>query len=58
MERSLRADKFASDFDVIVLGRLRAEVGAHPAIDRDLARSDQLIAMPARSDTGGSEKTV
>ncbi len=58
MERSLRSDEFAPDFDVIVLGRLHAEVGANPAVDRDLARRDQFIAMPARSDAGGGEKTI
>ena len=37
MKWSFRADKFAPDFDVIVLRWLHAEVGAHPAVNRDLA---------------------
>ena len=56
VEMSFGVDQFAADLNVIFFGRLRTEVGADSTIDGDLPRSDQLIAMPARSDAGGGEK--
>jgi hypothetical protein len=58
VERAFSADKFAADFDVVVLRGLRAEISANPAVDRDATLSNQLVAMPPRADTGGGEKTV
>jgi hypothetical protein len=37
---------------------LRTEVSASFTIDSDLARRDQFVTVPARSDTGRSEETV
>jgi hypothetical protein len=47
-------DKFAIDFDVIARVWLCAEVCADPAIDSDTTRGDQFVAMPTRTDPGGS----
>ena len=55
---ALAAEKFTADFDVIAFRRLRAEVGADPTIDRDPAFSNQLVAMPPRTNPSGGEKTV
>jgi len=43
---------------VVTLGRLRAEIGADPAVDRDAACGDQLIAMPPGTEAGGGQKAV
>ena len=58
VELAFAADQLASDFDVIALRRLRAEVGADAAVDRDAPVGNQLVAMPPRTDTGGGEETV
>ena len=51
-------DEFAVDLDVIAWVRLRTKIRADAAVDGDATRRDQLIAMPARSDTGRGEKTI
>ena len=58
VERPFHANEFAPNFNMIVFGRLDAEISADASIDRDPAGSDQFIAAPARSDPGGSEKTI
>jgi hypothetical protein len=42
------ANEFTIDFDVVAYRWLRTEVCADLAIDCDAARSNQLIAVPAR----------
>ncbi|HYY34837.1 MAG TPA: hypothetical protein VE867_00550 [Candidatus Binatia bacterium] len=51
-------NKFAIDFDMVARPWLRTEVCANFAIDCDAARSDQLIAIPAGTETGSSEEAV
>jgi hypothetical protein len=51
-------NEFAVDFDVVALARLRAEVGADLAVDRDASGGDQFIAMPAGTQTGRGEVAV
>jgi hypothetical protein len=58
VEPALPVHEFPVDLDVIPLSRLRAEVRADAAIDRDPARGNQFIAMPPRAQTGCSEKAV
>jgi len=58
MKRALAVHELAADFDVVGLRRLRAEVRANAAVYRDATFSDQLVAMPARTDAGGGEETV
>ena len=50
--------QLAPDFNVIALRRLRAEIGADPAVDRDASVDNQLVAMPPRTDTGCGEEAV
>jgi hypothetical protein len=52
------ADEFAIDFDMILQSGLCAEVYADFTVDGDATRSDQFIAMPARSDACGGKKAV
>jgi hypothetical protein len=49
---------FAADLDVIAVLDLRAEIGAWLAVDGDAAFRDELVAMPARAEPGGGEKTI
>ena len=58
MQRLFRADEFAIHFYVIAFPRLRAEVGADLAVDRDVPGGDQFVAMAARADSGSGEKAV
>ena len=58
VELVLAVDQLASDFDMIALRRLRAEVGADATVDRDAPVGNQLVAMPPRTDAGCSEETV
>ena len=51
-------NKFAIHLDVVAPAGLRAEVSAGFAVDSDLARCDQFIAMPARSDTSSGEEAI
>ena len=55
---ALAVDKLVPDLDVVALRRLRAEVGADAAVDRNAPVGDQLVAMTPRTDTGGGEETV
>src|SRR5712692_7308119 len=57
-EWKIDMDEFAVHFHVIARGRLRAEIRAWFSVDGDAAGGDQLIAMAARPDTGGGEKSV
>ena len=58
IEPALAVDEFAVDFDVIALARLRAEVRADSAVDRDAPGCDQFVAMPPRTETGCGKETV
>ena len=57
-EWKIDTNNFAVHFHVIALARLEAEVGARLSVDGDAPGLDQLIALPARADGGGSEETV
>jgi hypothetical protein len=57
-ERRGDSNKFAIYFDVIATAGLRAKIRAGFPVDSDPPQRDQFIAIPARSDTGCSEKTV
>lgn len=52
------AHQLVPDFDVIALGRLRAEIGADTAVDRDATIGNQLVAMPPRTNPSGGEETI
>src|SRR5882724_12179774 len=58
IEPALAVDEFAVDFDVVEVSRLRAEIGADPAVDRYAPGCDQFIAMPPRAEAGCGKKTV
>ena len=58
MQRPIGVDELPVDFHVIARGRLGAEIGAQPTINCNTPAGDQLVTMPARPDTRGSEKTV
>ena len=58
MKPALAVHELAADFDMVALRRLGAEVRANPAVDRDAAFRNQLVALPPRTDAGGSEETV
>jgi len=58
VKRAFAANELAADFDMVLGGWLSAEVGANPAIDRNPALGDQLVAMPPRADAGGREETI
>lgn len=55
---ALRAHHFTPDFDVIARSRLCAEISANAAVDGNPTSGDQLIAVPAGTDTGGGEEAV
>src|ERR1051326_3957319 len=40
-------NKFAVDFDMVALIRLRAEIGAHLAVDRHPPAGDEFVAFAA-----------
>ena len=43
---------------MIAVFDLRAEIGARLAINRDAARRDQIVAMPARAEAGSGEEAI
>ena len=57
-QRRINMNKFAVHFYVISRGRLRAEVRANAAVDRDASSSDQLIAMPAGTDSSRGKEAI
>jgi hypothetical protein len=57
-ERFRRPNESAIDFDVIVRRDLRAEIGARLPVYGHAALRDELVAMPARAESGGGEETV
>ena len=57
-ERKIDVNQFAVHFHMIAFARLEAEVDTRLPIDRDAPSLDQFIAMTARPDAGGREKTV
>ena len=57
-KRRINMNKFAVHFYVISRGRLCAEVRANAAVDRDASSSDQLIAMPAGTDSSRGKEAI
>jgi hypothetical protein len=59
-DRERRGDmnKFAVHLNMVAGVGLCAEVSAGFTVDRDSPRRNQFVAVPARSNTGRSEKTV
>jgi hypothetical protein len=57
-ERRGNVNKFAIHLDVVARVGLRTEVSAGFTVDRDPARRDQFVAVPARSDARRGEETV
>lgn len=55
---ALAVHEFATDLDVVGLGRLRAEIGADAAVDCDASVRNQLVAVSPRTDAGCSEETI
>jgi hypothetical protein len=51
-------DQFAIHLNMVAHVGLCTKIRADAAVDRDATRRDQLIAMPARSDTGCGKKTI
>ena len=54
----LAAHELASDFDMVSRDRLRAEVSADAAVDCHAPISNQLVAMPSRTDASCREETI
>ena len=57
-QRWRNVNHFAVYLHVVARVWLCAEVSTGFAVDRDLARCDQFIAMPPRSDTGRGKETI
>jgi hypothetical protein len=51
-------NEFAINFDVVVRGRLCAEVSADFPVDGNATLRDQLITMSPRTNAGSGEKAV
>ena len=51
-------NKFAVDFNMIPIARLRAEIGARFSVNGDPASGNQFIAMTSRTNAGRGEKTI
>ena len=51
-------NELAIHFHVIARGRLRTEIRARFSVDGDATSCNQLIAMTARTDTGGGKKAI
>ena len=51
-------NEFAINFDVVVRGRLCAEVSADFPVDGNATLRDQLITMSSRTNAGSREETV
>jgi len=58
VKTAFTAHEFVADFDVVALRRLRAEVDADATVDGDAAFSNELVAMPPRTDPGCGEETI
>ena len=58
VQRPLGVNELAVYFNVVALARLRAEISARLSVNRNASGRDQFIAVPARTDSGGSEKAV
>ena len=58
VELLLAVHELASDFDMIALRRLCAEVGANATVDCHAPFGNQLVAVPPRTDAGCREETV
>jgi hypothetical protein len=57
-KRWINMNKFAVDFYVIAHARLCTEVRAKAAVDRDASGRDQLIAMPAGTDSSRGKEAI
>ena len=57
-ERKIDMNELAIHLYVVARGRLRAEIGADLAVNRNTPVSDQFIALSPRTYAGGSEKTI
>jgi hypothetical protein len=57
-ERWRNVNDFSVHLDVVADVWLHAEVSTGFTVDGDLARCDQFIAMPPRSDTGRGKETI
>ena len=55
---ALNMNNLATDFYVVALRRLRAEVCADASINRDAALRDQFVTFSPRTDAGGGEKAI
>jgi len=51
-------NEFAINFDVVVRGRLCAEVCAAFPVDGNVSLGDQLITMSPRTNAGSGEETI
>ncbi len=58
VQRRCRAHELAVHFDVVALARLRAEIRARLSVNCDATGRYQLVAMPARADSGGGKESV
>ena len=47
-----------TNFDVIAVFDLRAEICTRPAVDGDAAFRDQLVAVPARAESRSGKETI
>ena len=58
VEALLPMNEFAVDFDVVAVGRLRAEIGADAAVNGDATGRNEFVAMPARTYSGRGKEPV
>jgi len=56
--RALEMNELAVDFHMIALAWLRAEIGANPAIDRDLSGRNQRITFSPRTDASCGQEPI
>ncbi len=57
-QRFRSPDKSVTNFDVIAVFDLRAEIRARLAVDGDAAFRDQLVAVPARAEPRGGKEAI
>jgi len=57
-QRFRSPDKSVTNFDVIAVFDLRAEIRARLAVDGDAALRDQLVAVAARAKPRGGEEAI
>ncbi len=58
VEALLAVNEFAVDFDVVALAWLRTEIGANAAVNGNATGGDELVAVPARTQSRRGKEPV